>query len=448
MKILAALLTFLLLPLTVSALGDSPAPLTGAHAFLDCAMCHVENGTVDCDTCHTADLNPHPVGVAASMKVPPDMPLGPDGLLRCYTCHRIHGGKPGDSYLRNARTEHGRRVFCYKCHEQGMAGINPHDARQGASRCLFCHPREEGGTVKVSSKPKEPVNVVCRFCHGVRDSGHAELLGVNLPDEARRVKNCATCHDPHGTSTTLYDLRPEMAGLLGRVQEKSPHEDGAMSCRLCHVKTFEDDIRKSDVKLLYNDNLDMLCLSCHIAMRSHHPTGGALPGEMAARLSASGMKLPLTSRGRISCYTCHDNGCTGEHTAMRMRYYDSREPDNRLCFGCHDPAEFAGVDPHSDSPGACVLCHETRPVPGVRSETGLMALQTMVCLRCHAVKPHPAGAHHVGRLKKAVNVEKLLPLGPEGEITCTTCHDPHYKSGMPVSRLRRNASCTYCHRGK
>lgn len=447
--LLSALFTILLAAGASFALGDQPAPLGGSHSGLSCATCHGSGEAADCDRCHETIYNPHPVNIKPTMPVPGDLPVDKSGLMRCFTCHKLHGGNKVDSYLRDTGSYHSRRTFCFKCHEEGMAGMNPHDARQGPSRCLFCHLADEGKSVWPSSKVRQPVAVTCRFCHGISDAGHARLMGLQVPagDASGRV-NCATCHDPHGTASTIYDLRPEITGVLGRTQESSPHVASADKCRMCHTKPFAEEIRGAEQKLLYGGNVVMLCLSCHVTMRSHHPTTVSLPSEMSERLKKSNLNLPLDRRGMITCYTCHDNGCANGGNLMAMRYYDRKKLQDGLCWGCHDKAEFAAVDPHTDDPVACKWCHESRPVPGVGADRGTITAPTMLCLRCHDVSPHPGGKNHVGASNRQAIVDKSLPLGQNGEINCTTCHDPHYRTMIPSARLRAKNICRYCHTGR
>lgn len=430
------------------SLSDPPGPTHGSHGKLACDKCHAGGETADCDKCHEPGYNPHPINIPPTTPVPADLPLDKAGTIRCFTCHRIHGGATADSYIRNGGEYHSRRVFCFKCHTEGMAGTNPHDARQGPSRCLFCHLPDKAGSVWPSTKIREPVAVTCRFCHGISDAGHARLMGLTAPEPVGGRANCPSCHDPHGTAATIYDLRPEMTGLLGRTQETNPHVESWDKCRMCHTKAFADEIRASEQKLLYGGNVTMLCLSCHVTMRSHHPTSVTLDAKMAETLGKSGLKLPLDRRGMITCHTCHDNGCQSGAHKMSMRYYERKKLSDALCWGCHEKAEFANVDPHTDDPVACKWCHESRPAPGVSAERGIITSPTMLCLRCHDVKPHPAGVNHVGINHRKPIVEKTLPLGPDGEINCTSCHDPHYRSAIPSARLRAKSVCRFCHENK
>ncbi|TLN15976.1 hypothetical protein FDZ71_07025, partial [bacterium] len=271
MKKNAALILALILAGVALAATQEPLPAGGFHEKMECVKCHFTNYTLDCDQCHDKGINPHPLGIKPTMAVPASLPLDKDGNMVCKTCHKIHGGNKAASYLRNGDPFFSaRRAFCFKCHKEGMTGTNPHDAGGGPSRCLFCHDQEkckDGGTKLAVRKP---VDSTCRFCHGASDAGHAGLMGMNAPPPVEGHVNCVSCHDPHGTFDSIYNLRPEVVESLGRTQEKNPHTEEPASCVLCHTKRFPDEIRTAPKKLLYGGNLVMLCLSCHVTVRGHH----------------------------------------------------------------------------------------------------------------------------------------------------------------------------------
>jgi predicted CXXCH cytochrome family protein len=432
------------------------APPTGSHAEISCGECHKGPFAADCDACHEPQKNnPHPVGVVASMKVPPELPLGEGGKILCRTCHRIHGGNRADSYLRNGEDCFAlRRTFCYRCHAEGMAGTNPHVAKKGSSRCFFCHVSDPSESKKPADTVRRPVNITCRFCHGTSEVGHAILLGATpamreINGNRSGIKpaqpDCTTCHDPHGTAQTTHYLRPVFAETLVRVQDRNPHVPEFEACRSCHTTSFADEITAEDPKFLYGGNLIMLCLSCHTTERGHHPTGVRLTEAQALRVENSRLRLPLDRRGAITCATCHLSACASGSYAMEFRYYDRAGLNNDLCWACHAMEEFSEHDPHTDDPESCRWCHESRPIPGKRGQGGLLASPTMVCLQCHQVTPHPANKNHVDF---AVPVAKVrLPLGEGGKVTCVTCHEPHHSGEFPRERLRSRSRnlCVSCH---
>jgi predicted CXXCH cytochrome family protein len=271
--------------------------------------------------------------------------------------------------------------------------------------------------------------------------------GPNTKDEKTGTWVCTSCHDPHGTAETAHFLKTEIAVTLVRTKEKNPHRNDIEACGLCHTTSFADEITNLDNKLLYNGNAVMLCISCHITVRGHHPTGVRLPIELAGRYQNSGKVLPLDKSRTVTCVTCHDTNCASGEFKMSVRYYDSKNLVNDLCWGCHSKETFASKDPHGDNPENCKWCHEARPLPGVNGESGLIASPTMICLQCHSVTPHPSRKNHVG-LAMGTLVMSNLPHGSGAEIICTTCHNPHHRADMPKERLRKRTPnlCKSCHR--
>lgn len=135
--------------------------------------------------------------------------------------------------------------------------------------------------------------------------------------------------------------------------------------------------------------------------------------------------------------------------------------------------------------GTCVICHANTPDVNVEKNVNDVKLRFQedmsdACLRCHQIKPHPAGEesqerdmsgfiapnHMVVPRKDIVQamrfalkeVPMMLPLEPKtGKIICSTCHNPHERgllSGRAdhgadaVMRLRSAslAICQNCHR--
>ncbi|MBI5562216.1 MAG: hypothetical protein HY894_05095 [Deltaproteobacteria bacterium] len=134
--------------------------------------------------------------------------------------------------------------------------------------------------------------------------------------------------------------------------------------------------------------------------------------------------------------------------------------------------------------GACLICHKS--VPDMAAEKSIKDVKlrfddpSETCVRCHTVKPHPAGEdspearmsgfvvpNHmvVPRKQIATNMRfalkenrMIFPLDPKtGKIICSTCHNPHERGlltgradfGADATRRLRSATmdiCPNCHR--
>jgi len=77
-----------------------------------CVACHLKHHGVDA-------IWSHPMDIAPSMRVPPDMILDNRGRVVCVTCHAFHGEYRDENgnkrfYLRRSPG----KAFCYSCHKK------------------------------------------------------------------------------------------------------------------------------------------------------------------------------------------------------------------------------------------------------------------------------------------------------------------------------------------
>lgn len=249
---------------------------------------------------------------------------------------------------------------------------------------------------------------------------------------------------------------------------------------------------------------DALCAECHdpqSVARVIHPLGMP-PGRLARRMAAT--EVPLVD-GAVGCLSCHDLlvQCLGDAEAHSRNRPFLRGPSEgdvvASCYQCHEPEPFNRHDPHvqrlpdgSLDAEKCRLCHgEEMDVAGVWTDpVPLRAPEATLCGNCHRVIPHPSGVNHLVMPNRVVRrqvvqadlgpglagltprqVERLLqrqttteevslplaeilPLGPSGAITCTTCHEPHESGAIPQAatalqgpRLRMPSEdlCRTCH---
>lgn len=439
----------------VAAAAAEPPPVTGLHGELDCADCHAQapesNIPLDCVDCHDAATNIHPVGMIPDIEVPTHMQLGGDGRLLCRTCHQLHGGDPVHKFLNTPDGVTDRSAFCAQCHGAKMIRTNPHQAQRGTARCAYCHASIPGEGVK--GVARADIVKLCDFCHDVVAKDHPRNIDPSLsfpeglPLATDGSWTCFTCHDPHGTTTTTHYVRPEFAQHYERGRETNPHQNIYSACKACHSVGVGGHIAPPDYALRYRGDINVMCVSCHVTDKGHHPTGLPMPPVMLEYLQTSGRQLPFDKNGRITCYTCHDNNCASDQQHMAERFYDRVNLVMDLCWSCHDRELYRKVNPHVEDEQLCVQCHESRPVPGSK-DRGLVTVAKMVCLRCHDVKPHPSGADHLREPSKKIKPDESLPLGAGGAVTCITCHDPHAQPPPGTARrLRANAGeiCAMCH---
>lgn len=123
----------------------------------------------------------------------------PAADVACTSCHKVHTNH--DRVL--ARAD--QSEVCYACHkEQRMQLSRPshHPIPEGKMLCADCH------SVHGSAGPKlvnrDSTNDTCYTCH-------AEKRGPFVHEHEPVVEDCASCHNPHGsTIAAMLNARPPM----------------------------------------------------------------------------------------------------------------------------------------------------------------------------------------------------------------------------------------------
>ncbi|MFH1469694.1 MAG: hypothetical protein ABIO70_35235 [Pseudomonadota bacterium] len=231
-----------------------------------------------------------------------------------------------------------------------------------------------------------------------------------LEQDAGSLATLPDVPDPHGARTACAECHGE-----GAAKVASPGSD---ACRRCHPGA------------------------------THH-LDGVEPDEIHVP------EALLLQAGRLTCATCHDEpACEGlgkldrgvDH--LRNGPYDTNLD---LCYRCHERAAYQRTDPHRDlrtpdgqrNRAVCIFCHQG--VPESRDDEKVLAIDPVeLCKGCHASQIHIGIPTHLVRAEpelvtriEAWNAQATypLPLGPRGEITCTTCHDPHPGMDPPTTTL-------------
>ena len=280
-------------------------PLSGAHAKVDCARCHVGGryaGTAtDCYSCHRANYD----GTSNPNHQTSGFPT------TCGSCHSTNGWRPATSIDHNTTrfplTGAHQRVDCTRCHVGGKYAGTSTD-------CYSCHRANYDGTSNPSHKA------------------------------AGFATSCESCHSTNAWRPASFDHNKSRFPLTGahknvdctRCHPGGKYAGTPTACYSCHKSNYDGTTNPNHAGAGFPTNCD----SCHT-------TSGWKP----ATFDHDGRYFPIYSgkhRGKwSSCSDCHKNA--GNYKAFE-------------CILCHSNKSKIDSD-HKDVKGytyssqACYKCH-------------------------------------------------------------------------------------------
>jgi len=280
-----------------------------------------------CDTCHQAELTPHPQKNKKTFKLVQDVPA------LCYTCHSPFGSK------KNVHPPV-KDGMCTSCH-------NPHDsdepkllAQPAKDLCLSCHPDKVN--FKFVHGPASTGD--CTTCHNPHESDNKSLVLKDSPElcytchtdiqdilkkkgvHPAVLSGCTSCHNPHGSSYKMFlsavgkelcfQCHPQIAEKIGAAKDVHAPINSEKACASCHSPHASDS-----EKLLPKTGKD-LCLDCHKGLIKKNWT--VLHGPI--------------KEGK--CTPCHDpHGSVTPKLLVKSFpedfYVSYNENEYELCFSCH-----------------------------------------------------------------------------------------------------------------
>jgi len=169
--------------------------------------------------------------------------------LRCASCHdlhKMHVGTPEQQKALPGVTETTRK--CLECHGTVRASLHQrssHPMRDGQMDCASCH--EPHGTTGEKLIRQGSVNELCYSCH-------QNLRGPFLWEHSPVREDCLTCHRAHGSNY------PQM--LQARVTQL---------CQSCHQQGRHQTLPGVPASIWVGNKA---CLNCHMQVHgSNHPSG-------------------------------------------------------------------------------------------------------------------------------------------------------------------------------
>jgi hypothetical protein len=320
--------------------------LTGRHASLPCAACHVARAqfravSVYCNSCHgTSDVHKGRLGSKCDdchdsgswlHTIPFDhgstkFPLkGAHAQAECGRCHA------GARYI-------GLPLTCDKCHQTE----DIHRGSYGTS-CQSCHDEADWRHILFDHASTgfmlkgAHAKIACQACHTgdlFKDKAPTTCIGCHAKDDVHKGGLGSKCDQCHGEvswrNAIRFDHDHTRFPLVGRHQTlscdkchaSSQFKGTPMTCAACHKDNF------------HLGRLGRDCASCHT------PKGWLLWSFDHTRQT----RFPLTgAHGALSCHDCH------------KQPGPTIVPLETLCASCHSQDDVH----HGTFGPACDKCHST-----------------------------------------------------------------------------------------
>jgi len=406
--------------------------LVGAHARLDCVVCHAH---ADATSAALAALaSKHGAERAAA-----ERPLGRFlGLSQaCTTCHDdTHAGRLGPACADCHGQERPFPEAPSFAHTEGfpLAGVHAGHA------CTTCHAAGSGHAIEAyGAGAAHPPERSCADCH-------ASPHGVAFVSAGGST--CATCHaaEPKGFARAVVERSRAAHGATGFALEDA---HAAVACEACHDPALAFAER-------YPGRAADTCAACH--SDPHAGQFGAVAADPAlctrchTTVSFAAHRFDATAHGATGF------ALDGAHAAA-------------ACSACHAPERVGATPRYRGTPRACASCHQDvhrgafdRPgalatrAPAALADgsagasAGAGAAQApQSCARCHSTTSFRGLAEGFDHARWT-----NYPLeGAHGSLDCQVCHpaEPGDDRRLgPVERVFRPgtgradvASCAACH---
>lgn len=439
--------------------------LTTAHKVpvgrSSCIACHAPHGSTvlkmlvsarqhkpfaerSCDGCHRK-------GFGSKTR------LKRSGAALCYACHSdlearfskgvVHGavrqGKctgchsPHVAVEKKLLVASGARL-CASCHASQAARASGPGGHKPARDCLTCHAPHQSAETGLLVKP---VPALCVSCHAKGDKDGALLSSKHLGADLTKL-SCTSCHDPHGSP---------VKGLIADGSIHPPFADSG--CDRCH--------EGSAGKLTLGGGTP-LCGACHAEIEQSagtaaFPHAAVTVGEcvMCHTPHASAQKRLLQAPSTEICGACHDDKVAkrGEFThgvVTTMGCQACHEPHggsrkgllraegSQLCLTCHGPSATKVKE------GAATVVLLGRELPVEQAQR----MPTIDLSSKDGKHNHPITGHRALGQPTAEELKRTSTTFKEGELTCTTCHDPHKGVSRELPRAAKGeapVTCATCH---
>lgn len=219
----------------------------------------------------------------------------------------------------------------------------------------------------------------------------------------------------------------------------NPH--GTEACSACHTSNKEPS---------QANYAQSACTQCHSAKAVNARIHSLFDLNPKAANMSIPADFPMDKVNEVSCLTCHQVSCKTDRANRAFLRGGPYRKELDFCYSCHDQALYERENPHeqlradgSTDSGTCLHCHarppslEDHPLISREMHLGMEA----TCNKCHALHEHE-NSHlglnvekaqkttlaHIRKTEKLLNIQ--LPLSPNNEIQCNTCHYIHGSLGI------------------
>jgi predicted CXXCH cytochrome family protein len=278
-----------------------------------------------------------------------------------------------------------------------------------------------------------------------------------------------------------------VAALGGTASGEEVLTNSSKECAICHIRWVQALDRSHPPESSMQAVMDRqtgsgdMCLSCHdgsvvdsrfkVWSTRHHATD-VVPSP-AVHIPTD--KFPLDAQGRMTCATCHTAHAVAGDSDLRTVIF-LRQPniDSSLCLACHPqhaqkndyqhplgrgktpvPKVILDAGGKTSPDGYAIICQTCHEPHGARNAWMLVLPPAELCIACHTEKTPeisaPAGApmHRIGRTytgfkPPATLLSEKATFGPNGELSCLSCHRLHDASGARPLLIRKNENSSLC----
>lgn len=390
-------------------------PLTGRHARVDCAKCHLPQQQVA-------------AGVPATVTPPVNPTRFPKwkGLAfqQCTDCHKDpHQARFGASCTQCHSTEDWKQVSGPAAkrafHEQTRYPLRGGHA---SVACQACHGPFPGQPARYRGL----AFARCTDCHLDAHLGQMKVLAQAGAGEAR---TCERCHTIESYAPARFEAEDhDQTGF------KLEGAHRTVACVLCHVK---DPRLASRVPAAVRTELEKQKRPIRISLARFDPVRPADCGACHRDPHAGQFDRRVKAEG---CAACH--GMTSFRQVRFDHARDSRFPlagrhAEVACASCHRP-DAGGVVRYVGLPSACAACHADPHAGQFAAAKG----QGTDCARCHGL----AGWKDLGKFVHAPPFTSFQLTGKHQNLACEKCHPGVQVAGSTVRKYRAIPTrCQGCH---